>query len=137
MAEHKTRLLRPRGTLHWVAIDEVIAPLLSAMWALGIDTSASCQDYEGKEVAWISFMSASDVTCLAEAIAPAGGDEDDPMRQSMMGNSEPAWQWGTWMHDYCREWSMDHDVRIPIQYLGEVHLRLLEAIGAYEIPSQQ
>ena len=45
--EHPAVSLVPPGMRKAVPIDKEIAPLIQAMWSLGISTNASCQDHDG------------------------------------------------------------------------------------------
>lgn len=51
----------PQVPLGMFEVDELMAPLLSALWQQGIQTVSSCQDQDGAAGwAWIGFASTED-----------------------------------------------------------------------------
>src|SRR4051812_11598389 len=92
---------------HGVEIDVDIAPLIEALWQLGVRTVESCQESQPGFV-WIAFANAADALDFLRAVdltddALDGVDVDDydllinralnPIVASAGGSRPDAWQW--------------------------------------------
>jgi hypothetical protein len=67
--KHPTINMRAPGTLSPVPIDQEIVPLIKAMWALGIETSASCQDFEDSGAVQLVLPTCTDLHLFLTLVA--------------------------------------------------------------------
>jgi hypothetical protein len=62
-----------------VEIDVELAPVISALWALGVNTRQCCQYSDLSDSAEISFPTAGDMAAFVTAMFPHGADETDEL----------------------------------------------------------
>ena len=86
-----------------VEIDVMLAPVIAALWPLGVRTRQCCQYNELADSAEISFPTASDMTAFVAALFPAGDDQTDELQSRI------------------RDW----DVHDPAPRRGQRQLRVL------------
>ena len=85
-----------------VEFDVMLAPVIAALWTLGVRTRQCCQYNELADSAEISFPTASDMTAFVAALFPAGDDQTDELQSRIRDRDvhDPApsplragWRW--------------------------------------------
>jgi len=77
-----------------IEIDEEIAPLIEALWALEIETSGSCQDRGGQ--VWLSFLTPDDAAKFVRELAIPPDPNPDSLYERQGGVIENGWEWLAW-----------------------------------------
>lgn len=147
MIEHKqTAILDPTSN-QMVEVDEGIAPLLKAIWNLGITTCNSCQENKPGLI-WIEFLRAEDaeafLTRVISGLDPVNSPkaENWPHTHSRIIGQNGGWQYNAHPHD-LREYIDDENgtvelnasepcgiaLSISIRFPVEDYERLLNLVG--------
>ena len=102
MSEHKQMMIFNPVLNETIEVDEGIAPLLKAIWNLGIATCNSCQENK-PGVIWIEFSRAEDaetfLTRVASGLDPVNSPAADNWLYSRMMSQDGGWQYNTHPHD--------------------------------------
>lgn len=138
---HMTKPVLHPGSDTIILVDEVIIPLITTLWELGIDTTQSCQEWK-PGCAWVVFGDESDAFRLLSILL--GDDEEainyeDPFVAAIAswdvaGPQNGFWEPGTWdwaVLPYLTDvgWSMITSVSIPTDALDELVKRLQSALA--------
>ncbi|MFB3765693.1 MAG: hypothetical protein ACE14P_10675 [Methanotrichaceae archaeon] len=102
MSEHKQMMIFNPLLNEVIEVDEGIAPLIKAIWNLGIATCNSCQENK-PGVIWIEFSSAEDAEIFMGRIASGLDLVDSPtvdnrLYSRIMGQNG-GWQYNAHPHD--------------------------------------
>jgi len=102
LIEHKqTAILNIASNLR-IEVDEGIAPLLQAIWNLGINTCNSCQENK-PGIVWIEFLAAEDaeafLTRIISGLDPLNCPEADNWLYSRIIGAKEGWQYTAHPHD--------------------------------------
>ncbi len=85
-----------------VEVDEGIAPLLKAIWDLGITTCNSCQENK-PGIVWIEFLAAEDaevfLTRIVSRLDPVNRPDADDWLYSRIMGANGDWQYTAHPHD--------------------------------------
>jgi hypothetical protein len=102
LIEHKQTAIRDIAADRLVEVDEGIAPLLQAIWNLGINTCNSCQENR-PGIIWIEFLAAKDaeafLTCVVSGLDPVNSPEADDWLYSRIIGANGGWQYSAHPHD--------------------------------------
>jgi hypothetical protein len=138
MNMHRQTAIYDPSSSRAIEVDEGIAPLLKALWDLGITTCNSCQENK-PGIAWIEFLAAEDaeafLTCIISSLDPVNRpDADDWLYSKIMGaNGE--WQYAAHPHD-AREYvdeesgTLELNASEPCKIALSVSIRF--PVGDYE-----
>lgn len=103
MTEHKQTVILDPTSSQMIEVDEGIAPLLKAIWGLGIETRNSCQENKPSTV-WIEFLRAEDaeafLTSVISGLDPVSSPEADNWLYSRIIGQKGGWQYNAHPHDY-------------------------------------
>jgi hypothetical protein len=101
MVEHKQVMILNPALEHMIEVDEEIAPLLNAIWKLGIATCNSCQENQ-PGVIWIEFSRAEDaeafLTSIVSGLDPINSPEAENWLYSRIIGQNGAGQNGGWRY---------------------------------------
>ncbi len=150
MAEHKQVMIHNPALNYMIDVDEGIAPLLDAIWNLGIVTCNSCQE-NTPGVIWIEFSRAKDaeifLTRIVSGLDPINSPEADNWLYSRVIGQNGVGQNGGWKysahpHDFREYIDMENNtleldtsepcgigVSISIRFPIKDYERLLDLIG--------
>lgn len=128
---HQTRRVVHGG--QELDVDAGIAELLEAMWALGIETSQSCESMDGWT--WIVLDDVSDLSTLLSAVGPT--DLFDCLREwevaaPFMSNGRDLWRYHLGpipLDDDRREWVFEVTVEFPPEQVPAVTEALRLAVA--------
>lgn len=129
------------GAAGEVEIDAELAPVISALWKLGISTRQCCQYSELSDSAEISFPTASDMAAFVGAVFPAGYDESDEMQARISDwevydpTSSPrrmGWRWIVAPEWGGGRWGFAGRVEFPASDLLSIIERLQRTCSAAE-----
>lgn len=145
MVEHKQVMIHNPALNYKIEVDEGIAPLLKAMWDLGIETCNSCQE-NTPGIIWIEFSRVGDaeifLTRIASGLDPVNSPATDNWLYSRIIGQNGGWQYNAHPHD-SREYineengalelnvseackiALSISIRFPIKDYG----RLLDLVG--------
>lgn len=145
MVEHKqTAILDPTSS-QMVEVDEGIAPLLKAIWDLGITTCNSCQENK-PGLMWIEFLLVEDaeafLTRIISGLDPVNSPEADNWLYSRIIGQNGGWQYNAHPHD-IREYINEENgmlelnssepcgiaISISVRFPAGDYKRLLDLIG--------
>lgn len=102
MVEHKQTAILDPASSQMVEVDEEIAPLLKAIWNLGIETCNSCQENK-PGIIWIEFLLAEDaeafLICVISGLDPVNSPEADDWLYSRIIGQNGGWQYNAHPHD--------------------------------------
>ncbi len=102
MVEHKQTAILDPASSQMVEVDEGIAPLLKAIWNLGITTCNSCQENKPGLI-WIEFLLAEDaeafLTRVVSGLDPANSPQADNWLYSRIIGQNGGWQYNAHPHD--------------------------------------
>lgn len=123
MVEHKqTAILNPASN-QMVEVDEGIAPLLKAIWNLGITTCNSCQENKPGLI-WIEFLKAEDAEAFLTRVISGLNTVNSPKADNWI-YPEIIGQNGGWQYN-----AHPHDIREYIdEENGTVELNTSEPCG--------
>lgn len=150
MAEHKQVMIHNPALKYRIEVDEGIAPLLSAIWNLGIVTCNSCQE-NTPGVIWIEFSRAEDaeafLTRIVSCLDPVNKPEaDDWLYSRVIGQNgvgqNGGWRYSAHPHDFREYIDEENDtleldtsepcgiaLSISIRFPVKDYERLLDLIG--------
>ena len=108
MLDHKQVRVKYRGK--FIKVDEGIAPLLKAIWKLGIETTLSCQENRDG-IAWIEFATAEDAKAFIDIVSHRHDSDPHSLYNRIAGEwcdddaKEPPlfWEFSTSPHDLNKE----------------------------------
>ncbi|MGA9098572.1 MAG: hypothetical protein WB392_06530 [Methanotrichaceae archaeon] len=102
MSEHKQVIIFNSALNQMIEVDEGIAPLLKAIWNLGIATCNSCQENK-PGVIWIEFLRAEDaeifLTHVASGLDPVNSPAADNWLYPRIIGQNEGWQYSAHPHD--------------------------------------
>lgn len=102
MIEHKQTAILNTASNQQIEVDEGIAPLLLAIWNLGISTCNSCQENK-PGIVWIEFLAAEDaeafLTRIISGLDPLNTPEADNWLYSRIIGAKEGWQYNAHPHD--------------------------------------
>ena len=104
----------------FIQIDKSIAPLISALWHLGIGTLNSCEDNVPKNYVWIEFDDSSSVNAFLNIIQKSATEH---LIKCMAGECD---EYSQWLFDTLYdpldfpELGLTVSVRFPRKHLEEV-----------------
>jgi hypothetical protein len=145
MAEHKQMAILDPISNKMVEVDEGIAPLLKAIWNLGITTCNSCQENKPGLI-WIEFLQAEDaeafLTCVISGLDPVNSFEANNWLYPRITGQYEGWQYSAHPHDF-REYIDEENgtielnaaepggisLSISIRFPVEDYERLLDLVG--------
>jgi hypothetical protein len=145
MTEHKQIAIPDPASNQMIEVDEGIAPLLTAIWGLGIETCNSCQENK-PGIIWIEFLRAEDaemfLTGVVSGLDPVSSPEEDNWLYSRIIGQYGGWQYNAHPHDF-REYldEENHTVElnsaepcgitlsVSIRFPVEDYKRLLDIVG--------
>lgn len=114
-------------------IDVELAPVILALWALGVATRQCCQYDEFSDSAEISFPTTSDMNAFVELIFPGGYDETDELQARIRDWDvyDPAsntrrmgWRWAVAPEWTGTKWDFVGRVEFPTSDLPTIVERL-------------
>ncbi len=102
MSEHKQVMIFNSVLNEMIEVDEGIAPLLKAIWNLGIATCNSCQENK-PGIIWIEFSRAEDaeifLTRIASCLDPVNSPAADNWLYSRIIGQNEGWRYSAHPHD--------------------------------------
>ena len=102
MTEHKQVTVHDPTSNAMIEVDELMAPLLEAIWSFGLITCNSCQENK-LGVMWIEFLSAEDaeafITRIVSGLDPINNPKADNWLYSRIKGSSGGWQYAAHPHD--------------------------------------
>lgn len=146
MTEHRQVAILDPTSKAMIEVDELMAPLLQAIWSYGIITNNSCQENR-PGVMWIEFFSAGDaeafLTCIVSGLDPINNPKADNWLYSRVKGSSDGWQYAAHPHD-VREYidpecgtielndsqSCGFTLSISVRFPQSDYERLLDLLGA-------
>lgn len=103
MVEHRQTAILDPTLNQMVEVDEGIAPLLKAIWNLGITTCNSCQENKPGLI-WIEFLQAEDaetfLTHIISGLDPVNSPKADNWLYSRIIGQNGGWQYNAHPHDF-------------------------------------
>lgn len=148
MTEHRQTAIPNPVSNQMIEVDEGIAPLLKALWDLGIETCNSCQENK-PGIRWIEFLGAEDaeafLTRVISRLDPVNGPDTDKRLYSRIIGQNDGWQYNAHPHDF-REYVDEEKgtvelntsepggiaLSISIRFPVEDYERLLDLVGRYD-----
>jgi hypothetical protein len=145
VVEHKQMAILDLTSNQMVEVDEGIAPLLKAIWNLGIITCNSCQENKPGLI-WIEFLQAEDaeafLTRVISGLDPVNSPEANNWLYSRITGQNEGWKYNAHPHDF-REYIDEKNgiaelnasetcgitLSISIRFPVEDYERLLALIG--------
>jgi hypothetical protein len=116
MIEHKQITILNPTSKEIIKVDEGLAPLLEAIWGLGIMTCNSCQENKSG-IMWIEFLTARDLeaflTHVVSGIDPLERSKADLQLYSRILGEDGGWQYNVHPHDF-REYIDDENGMIEL-----------------------
>jgi hypothetical protein len=123
MVEHKQIAILNPASGYMIEVDAGIAPLLKAIWNLGIATCNSCQENK-PGIVWIEFLRSEDaeafLTRVVSGLDPVNSPKADSWLYSRIMGQNGGWQYNAHPHD-IREYLNDE--------IGMVELNTSEPCG--------
>ncbi len=102
MIMHRQTAIYDPSSNRAIEVDEGIAPLLKAIWDLGITTCNSCQENK-PDIVWIEFISTEDVeaflTRIISGLDPVNSPGADDWLYSRIMGVNGGWQYSAHPHD--------------------------------------
>lgn len=103
MIEHKQITILNPISNETIEVDEGLAPLLKAIWDLGIMTRNSCQENK-PGIMWIEFLTAKDLeaflTRIVSGIDSRDSSKADGQLYSRILGENGGWQYNVHPHDF-------------------------------------
>jgi len=139
LIEHRQTAIYDPSSNQAIEVDEGIAPLLKAIWDLGITTCNSCQENK-PDIVWIEFISTEDVeaflTRIISGLDPVNSpDANDWLYSRIMGAND-GWQYTAHPHD-AREYMDEKKGTLGLNASEQCKIALSISIrfpvGDYEI----
>ncbi len=131
MSEHRQIAIFNPVLNETIEVDEGIAPLLEAIWNLGISTCNSCQENK-PGVIWIEFSRAEDaeifLTHIASGLHTVNGPTAGNRLYSRIMSQNGGWQYNAHLHD-SREYideensALDLDFSEPCKIAVSISIR--------------
>jgi len=102
LTEHKQVTIQDPTSNAKIEVDEMMAPLLEAIWSFGLITCNSCQENK-PGIMWIEFLSAEDaeafITRIVSGLDPINNPKADNWLYSRIKGSSWGWQYTAHPHD--------------------------------------